>query len=83
MVRLGEHRRVSCWLEGGVDPPMPLLEVENLKKYFPVQKGVLTRTVGHVKAVDGVSFSLNRERPWGWWARAAAAKPPSGAACSG
>jgi oligopeptide/dipeptide ABC transporter ATP-binding protein len=37
-----------------------LLEVDNLKKYFPVQGGVLGRTVGEVKAVDGVSFSLER-----------------------
>jgi peptide/nickel transport system ATP-binding protein len=33
-----------------------LMEVRNLKKYFPIQKGILRRTVGHVKAVDGVSF---------------------------
>jgi ABC-type oligopeptide transport system ATPase subunit len=33
-----------------------LLEVENLKKYFPVKGGLLKRTVGHVKAVDDVSF---------------------------
>jgi oligopeptide/dipeptide ABC transporter ATP-binding protein len=39
---------------------LALLEVENLKKYFPVQKGILDRTAGHVKAVDGVSFSLKR-----------------------
>jgi oligopeptide/dipeptide ABC transporter ATP-binding protein len=39
---------------------MTLLEVENLQKYFPVQKGVLNRTVGYVKAVDDVSFSLKR-----------------------
>jgi oligopeptide/dipeptide ABC transporter ATP-binding protein len=39
---------------------MALLEVENLKKYFPVKKGVLSRTVGQVRAVDGVSFTLNR-----------------------
>jgi oligopeptide/dipeptide ABC transporter ATP-binding protein len=39
---------------------MALLEVENLKKYFPVKKGVFSRTVGQVKAVDGVSFTLNR-----------------------
>jgi len=39
---------------------MALLEVENLKKYFLVRKGVLNRTVGYVKAVDGVSFSLKR-----------------------
>jgi len=39
---------------------MPLLEIDNLKKFFPVRKGVLNRTVGNVKAVDGVSFSLER-----------------------
>ncbi len=32
---------------------MALLEVDNLKKYFPIQKGILSRTVGYVKAVDG------------------------------
>lgn len=35
-----------------------LLQVEGLKVYFPIQRGVLKRTVGHVKAVDGVSLSL-------------------------
>ena len=35
-----------------------LLEVTDLVKYFPIKKGLLSRTVGHVKAVDGVSFSL-------------------------
>jgi oligopeptide/dipeptide ABC transporter ATP-binding protein len=39
---------------------MALLEVENLKKYFPVRKGLLSRTVGEVRAVDGVSFTINR-----------------------
>ena len=39
---------------------MSLLEVENLKKYFPVKKGLLSRTVGQVRAVDGVSFTINR-----------------------
>ncbi|WP_280951856.1 ABC transporter ATP-binding protein [Alteribacter populi] len=35
-----------------------LLEVQNLKKYFPVKGGVLQRTVGHVKAVDDVSIDV-------------------------
>ena len=39
---------------------MALLEVKNLKKYFPVKKGVLSRTVGNVRAVDGISFTLKR-----------------------
>ena len=37
----------------------PLLEVRDLKKYFPVKRGLLKRTVAEVKAVDGVSFTLN------------------------
>ena len=36
----------------------PLLEIKDLKKYFPVQKGFLKRTVGFVKAVDGVSLTV-------------------------
>jgi oligopeptide/dipeptide ABC transporter ATP-binding protein len=35
-----------------------VLEVQDLKTYFPVRKGLLRRTVGQVHAVDGVSFSI-------------------------
>jgi oligopeptide transport system ATP-binding protein len=35
-----------------------LLSVRDLKKYFPIKKGFWSRTVGHVKAVDGVSFDI-------------------------
>lgn len=35
-----------------------LLEVEDLKVYFPIKKGFFQRTVGHTKAVDGVSFCI-------------------------
>ncbi len=35
-----------------------LLEVKDLKMYFPIQKGFLRRVVGHVRAVDGVSFFI-------------------------
>ncbi len=44
----------------GVGILSALLEVEALRKYFPVQKGLLRKTVGHVKAVDGVSFRVSR-----------------------
>jgi oligopeptide/dipeptide ABC transporter ATP-binding protein len=37
-----------------------LLEVTDLRKYFPIKKGVFSHTVGQVRAVDGVSFSVNR-----------------------
>ena len=36
----------------------PLLQVENLQKHFPIKRGLLSRTVGQVRAVDGVSFSV-------------------------
>src|SRR6476659_5126889 len=38
----------------------PLLQVENLKKHFPVYKGVFSRVSGQVYAVDGVSFRIER-----------------------
>ncbi|MBL8055462.1 MAG: dipeptide ABC transporter ATP-binding protein [Anaerolineales bacterium] len=37
-----------------------LLRVENLKKHFPIRRGLLMRQVGAVKAVDGVSFDVRR-----------------------
>lgn len=42
-----------------------LLEVKNLKKYYPVKKGLLKRTVAHVRAVDGVSFDINKGETFG------------------
>ncbi len=43
-----------------IDDPSVLLEVRNLKKYFPIRKGLLRRIVGHVKAVDDVSFYIRK-----------------------
>jgi len=40
--------------------PEPLLTVEDLAVHFPVRKGVFSRVHGHVRAVDGVSFSIPR-----------------------
>ncbi len=37
-----------------------LIVVENLVKYFPIRRGLLQRVVAHVKAVDGVSFTIKR-----------------------
>lgn len=42
-----------------------LLEVEGLKKYFPIKEGVFSRTVGHVKAVDHVSFAITKGEIFG------------------
>ena len=40
--------------------PQYILMVNNLKKYFPIKDGLISRTVGYVKAVDGVTFNLKR-----------------------
>jgi peptide/nickel transport system ATP-binding protein len=37
-----------------------LLEIKDLKKYFPIHKGFFRKVVGHVKAVDDVSFTINK-----------------------
>lgn len=40
--------------------PEPLLDVRNLRMYFPITGGLLKKTVGYVKATDNVSFTLNK-----------------------
>jgi oligopeptide/dipeptide ABC transporter ATP-binding protein len=42
-----------------------LLEVTDLKKHFPIHRGLLKRVVGHVKAVDGVSFAIGHGKTVG------------------
>mgnify|MGYP000985170826 CR=1 FL=1 len=37
-----------------------LLEIEGLRKYFPIQKGFFRKTVGYVKAVDDVNLRVRR-----------------------
>ena len=47
--------------QSGAPSGVPLLEVRDLTKYFPVKSGgVVRRTVAHVQAVDGISFSLGK-----------------------
>ena len=36
--------------------PQYILQVNHLKKYFPIKGGMVSKTVGHVKAVDGVKI---------------------------
>jgi peptide/nickel transport system ATP-binding protein len=43
---------------GASTDAQPLLDVRHLRKYFPIQKGVTRRVVGHVRAVDDVSFAI-------------------------
>lgn len=46
-------------------PKTLALEVENVQKYFPIKAGFLKRVVGHIKAVDGVSFSVYKGETFG------------------
>ncbi len=72
-----EGQRVRCHLaealparsERGMTPPtvpadtaQPLLQVDGLKMHFPVRRGFFQRTVGHVRAVDDVSLSIQAGR---------------------
>ncbi len=43
----------------------PLVQVHGLKKHFPVKKGVFSRVVAQVRAVDGVSFAVNKQETLG------------------
>jgi peptide/nickel transport system ATP-binding protein len=43
-------------------PPGPLLEVRDLAVHFPIRRGIFKRTVGHVRAVDGVSLAIRPGR---------------------
>gem|GEM_PF-6760840 len=55
----------------------PLLEVKDLKKHFPIQRGVFRKVVGHVKAVDGISFTIDPGETLGWWVNLVVEKPRS------
>ena len=42
-----------------------IVEVKNLKQYFPIKSGLMQRVVGHVKAVDDISFKIERGKTMG------------------
>jgi peptide/nickel transport system ATP-binding protein len=48
-----------------LDVAEPLLNVEHLKKYFPIHSGVFGRATAYVKAVDDVSFTINKGETFG------------------
>jgi len=52
------ERPLGASIASAPDRGQPLLEVRDLKTWFPIRRGILSRTVGFVKAVDGVSFDI-------------------------
>ncbi|MFN0022024.1 MAG: ABC transporter ATP-binding protein [Pirellulaceae bacterium] len=58
----------------------PLLAVTDLKVHFPIRKGILLRTVGHVKAVDGISFDIYRGQTLGLVGESGCGKTTAGRA---
>ena len=57
-----------------------VLKVENLKKYFPIKAGVFSKTVGNVKAVDGVSFTIDKGETLGLVGESGCGKSTTGRA---
>ena len=57
-----------------------LLEVKDLQKYFPVKGGFFKKTVGYVKATDGVSFTINRGETLGLVGESGCGKSTTGRA---
>jgi peptide/nickel transport system ATP-binding protein len=58
----------------------PLLSVRDLKVHFPIRKGIFLRTVGHVKAVDGISFDVYRGQTLGLVGESGCGKTTAGRA---
>ena len=58
-----------------------LLEVRDLKTWFPIRRGVLQRVTGHVKAVDGVNFYLNKGETLGLVGESGCGKTTGAAPC--
>ncbi len=67
----------------GLSEDGPLLAVRGLKKHFPIKEGALQRVVGQVKAVDGVSFDLNRGETLGLVGESGCGKTTLGRCVSG
>lgn len=55
-----------------------ILQVKDLKKYFPIKGGLLNKTIGYVKAVDGISFNIKRGTTMGLVGESGSGKTTTG-----
>src|SRR5919201_645900 len=62
------------------DASEPLLSVRNLKKYFPIRRGLLSRVAAYVKAVDDISFEINKGETFGLVGESGCGKTTAGRA---
>src|SRR5206468_7109545 len=62
------------------DRAKPLLSVRNLKKYFPIRRGVFSRIAAYVKAVDDIGFDINQGETFGLVGESGCGKTTAGRA---
>jgi peptide/nickel transport system ATP-binding protein len=73
----GHHAPGTRTIDEGTKP---LLAVEKLQVHFPVRRGILARTVDHIKAVDGISFNVYRGQTLGLVGESGCGKTTTGRA---
>lgn len=62
---------------------MEFLKVEDLKVHFPIKGGIFGQTIGHIKAVDGVSLSIEKGKTYGLVGESGSGKTTTGRAIIG
>lgn len=84
---MSENKRkklVTATVDTSYDPIVHddkyILEINKLKKYFPIKAGLLQRTVGHIKAVDGISFKIEKGTTMGLVGESGCGKTTTGRA---
>src|SRR5205807_8250568 len=78
---IGRSHQEMCKVERfAVFMPDALLTVQHLKKYFPIHRGILGRVAAHVKAVDDISFTINKGETFGLVGESGCGKTTAGRA---